>query len=97
MDRQRRESEAAQRFIHDIMQIREEKKVEVLKDITLIILEAVDSELKAQRDGQYKRKWAAEPKDSSRLVSLVDDIFGKLETGGEERERFRFTKKQKKF
>ncbi|KAH6644567.1 hypothetical protein C7974DRAFT_23214 [Boeremia exigua] len=93
--RQQKETEAAEKFIQDIMQIRGETKDEVLKDVVLITVEAVDSELKIRRAKDLKRKSGFGNEDPERLFSLLNNLFAKLEADGEERERPRFSKKRK--
>ncbi|KAF2997935.1 hypothetical protein E8E13_005397 [Curvularia kusanoi] len=88
------EAEAAQKFIRDIMRIRGESKADVLKDIVLITLEAVDQEIVSQKPG-CKRKISTAQDDPGRLPALVADLFTRMESYGDGKEKFRFSKKRK--
>ena len=90
----KREAEAAEHFIQEIMNIRRQSKAEVLKDVVLITIEVIDQELKTQK-GHRKRRLAYRSDDPARLPAFVTELFAKLETGDESHEKFRFTKKRK--
>lgn len=79
------------------MRIRGQHKAEVLllKDVTLVFLEAIDLELRPQRGASRKRTFALQMEDPNRLPALVEDIFKRLDAGGEEMERFRFNKRRR--
>jgi hypothetical protein len=94
-ERQRREAEAAERFIQEIVAIHGENKEDVLKDVVLIAIEAVDSEIQTQKTRESGRKRKRATEDPARLPTLVTELFAKLEAGGESSERFRFGKKRK--
>ena len=67
----------------------------MLKDVVLIVVEAVDLDVKAQKAKHRKRKFESEHEDPDRLLPIVDDLFAKLETDGEQRIRPRFSKKKR--
>jgi hypothetical protein len=93
-DTDQRENAAAENFIQEIMKIRGERKSEVLKDVVLITLEAIDREIAAQKQDR-KRKASSLQDDSARLPALVTEIFAKMEANGDTTQRFRFSKKRK--
>ena len=92
---QHREAEAAEKFILEVMRIRGAKRRDILKDVVLITVEAVDLEIKAQRARSHKRKSGPTYDNPQRLPALIDSLFANLETSGEEQGRFRFSKKRK--
>jgi hypothetical protein len=76
------------------MKIRGERKSEVLKDVVLITLEAIDREIASQKQDR-KRKASSLQDDPARLPALVTEIFAKMEANGDTPQRFRFSKKRK--
>ncbi|KAG9202377.1 hypothetical protein G6514_004351 [Epicoccum nigrum] len=92
-DINRRETAAAENFIQEIMRIRGDSKMEVLRDVVLITLEAVDREIVAQKG--RKRKASSLHDDPARLPALVTELFAKMEANGDAPERFSFSKKRR--
>ena len=89
----RRETAAAENFTQEIMRIRGDSKTEVLRDVVLMTLEAVDREIVAQKG--RKRKASSLHDDPARLPALVTELFAKMEANGDAPERFRFSKKRR--
>ncbi|OSS48914.1 hypothetical protein B5807_07074 [Epicoccum nigrum] len=92
-DMNRRETAAAENFTQEIMRIRGDSKTEVLRDVVLMTLEAVDREIVAQKG--RKRKASSLHDDPARLPALVTELFAKMEANGDASERFRFSKKRR--
>ncbi|KAJ4376550.1 hypothetical protein N0V86_006663 [Didymella sp. IMI 355093] len=82
------------RFIQEIMAICGESKDDVLKDVVLITVEAVDSEIQTQKTREQGRKRKRATEDPARLPAFVTELFAKLKSGGESSERYRFGKKR---
>lgn len=93
--RQKQEHDAAENFIQKIMAICGESKGDVLKDVALITLEVIDSELQSQKTQNAAGKRKLVPKSPTRLPALVTELFAKLESSSESGENFRFGKKRK--
>lgn len=91
-NQQQQEAEAAQRTIRELMEIRGERKEDVLKNVALITVEAIDAELQG-RCANRKRK--LQPDDPARLPTLITELFVNLESSGDSSERFRFGKKRR--
>jgi hypothetical protein len=92
---QQREAEAAEKFIQEVMMIRGESRDDVLKDVALITIEAIDSHIQAQKARESSQKRTRIQDDRARLPTLVTELFTKLESCGESQDRFRFGKKRK--